>query len=104
MFETTIDIPNIQLVYLHQTIDAAFEEKIYYYIKYLLLSSYTDYSFFLDKFKKSILAILKYNYFMVPAKGRKKFIDYSKKYITDFMSHIPALNQFSVVVLNTLFA
>jgi hypothetical protein len=103
MFETTIDIPNIQLVYLHQTIDAAFEEKIYYYIKYLLLSSYTDYSFFLDKFKKSILAILKYNYFMVPAKGRKKFIDYSKLYITTFLSRTP-LNQFSTLVSQSLFA
>lgn len=103
MFDTTIDIPNIQLVYLHQTIDAAFEEKIYYYIKYLLLSSYTDYSFFLDKFKKSILAILKYNYFMVPAKGRKKFIDYSKLYITNFLSRTP-LKQFSTLVSDTLFA
>ena len=103
MFYTTIDIPNIQLLYLHQTIDAAFEEKIYYYIKYLLLSSYTDYSFFLDKFKKSILAILKYNYFMVPAKGRKKFIDYSKLYITTFLSRTP-LNQFSTLVSDTLFA
>lgn len=103
MFDTTIDIPNMQLVYLHQTIDAALEEKIYYYTKYLLLSSYTDYSFFLDKFKKSILAILKYNYFMIPAKDRKKFIDYSKLYITNFLSRTP-LKQFSDIVFRALFA
>ena len=102
MVDTTIDIPNMQLVYSHQTIDVAFEEKIYYYIKYLLLSPYTDYSFFLDKFKKSILAIVKYNYFMIPQQERKKIIDYSKLYITNFLSHTP-LKQFTTLVSDTLF-
>jgi hypothetical protein len=104
MIDTTIDIPNMQLVYSHQTIDIALEEKIYYYVKYLLLSPYANYVFLLDKFKKSIIATLNYSYYMSPPKGRGHFIYYSQKYITDFMSHIPALNQFSVVVLNTLFA
>ena len=61
-----------------------------------------DYSFLLDKFKKSIIAILKYNYFMIPAKDRKKFIDYSKSYITNFLLRTP-LNQFSTLVSQTLF-
>jgi hypothetical protein len=104
MIDTTIDIPNMQLVYSHQTIDIALEEKIYYYVKYVLLSPYANYVFLLDKFKKSIIATLNYSYYMSPPKGRGHFIYYSQKYITDFMSHIPALNQFSVVVLNTLFA
>jgi hypothetical protein len=103
MVDTTIDIPNIQLVYLHQTIDVALEEKIYYYIKYILLKTpENDNNFLLDKFKKSIIAILKYNYFMVPAKGRGKFIDYSKWYITNFLLRTP-LNQFSTLVSQTLF-
>ena len=99
MVNTTIDIPNMQLVYLHQTIDAALEEKIYYYIKYLLLN---DNGFLLDKFKKSIIAILKYNYFMISAKDRKKFIDYSKSYITNFLLRTP-LNQFNTLVSQALF-
>jgi flagellar biosynthesis GTPase FlhF len=103
MIDTTIDIPNMQLVYLHQTIDVALEEKIYYYIKYILLKTpYNDNSFLLDKFKKSIIAILKYNYFMIPAKDRKKFIDYSKLYIITFLSRTP-LNQFSTLVSQSLF-
>jgi hypothetical protein len=103
MVDTTIDIPNMQLVYLHQTIDVALEEKIYYYIKYILLKTpYNDNSFLLDKFKKSIIAILKYNYFMIPAKDRKKFIDYSKLYIITFLSRTP-LNQFSTLVSQSLF-
>ena len=104
MIDTTIDIPNMQLVYSHQTINIALEEKIYYYVKYVLLSPYANYVFLLDKFKKSIIATLNYSYYMSPPKGRGHFIYYSQKYITDFMSHIPDLNQFSVVVLNTLFA
>jgi hypothetical protein len=105
MFYTTIDIPNIQLEYLHQTIDAAFEEKIYYYIKYILLKTpENDYSFLLDKFKKSIIAILKYNYFMVPPKGRGKFIDYSQWYITNIISPLYSNKQFSTLVFRTLFA
>ena len=105
MFYTTIDIPNMQLVYSHQTIDLALEEKIYYYIKYILLKTpYNDNSFLLDKFKKSIIAILKYNYFMVPAKERKKFIDYSKLYITKIISPIYSNKQFSDLVFSTLFA
>jgi len=103
MVDTTIDIPNMRLAYLHQTIDVAFEEKIYYYIKYILLKTpYNDNSFLLDKFKKSIIAILRYNYFMIPAKDRKKFIDYSKLYITNFLSRTP-LNQFSPLVSQSLF-
>ena len=105
MVDTTIDIPNMQLVYSHQTIDLALEEKIYYYIKYILLKTpYNDNSFLLDKFKKSIIAILKYNYFMVPAKERKKFIDYSKLYITNIISPIYSNKQFSDLVFSTLFA
>ena len=105
MVDTTIDIPNMQLVYSHQTIDLALEEKIYYYIKYILLkTSYNDNSFLLDKFKKSIIAILKYNYFMVPAKERTKFIDYSKLYITNVVSRIYSNKQFSDLVFSTLFA
>ena len=104
MIDTTIDIPNMQLVYSHQTINIALEENIYYYVKYVLLSPYANYVFLLDKFKKSIIATLNYSYYMSPPKGRGHFIYYSQKYITDFMSHIPDLNQFSVVVLNTLFA
>ena len=105
LVDTTIDIPNIQLVYLHQKIDVAFEEKIYYYIKYILLKTpYNDNSFLLDKFKKSILAIMKYNYFMIPTKERKKFIDYSKLYITNIISPIYSNKQFSDLVFNTLFA
>jgi hypothetical protein len=104
MVDTTIDIPNMQLVYSHQTIDVALEEKIYYYIKYILLKTpYNDNSFLLDKFKKSIIAILRYNYFMIPAKDRKKFIDYAKLYITNFLSRTP-LNQFSTLVSQSLFA
>ena len=104
MVDTTIDIPNIQLIYLHQKIDVALEEKIYYYIKYILLKTpYNDNSFLLDKFKKSIIAILKYNYFMIPAKDREKFINYSKLYITNFLSLTP-LKQFSTLVSQTLFA
>ena len=103
MVDTTIDIPNMRLAYLHQTIDVAFEEKIYYYIKYILLKTpYNDNSFLLDKFKKSIIAILRYNYFMIPAKDRKKFIDYSKLYIITFLSRTP-LNQFSPLVSQSLF-
>jgi hypothetical protein len=103
MVDTTIDIPNMQLVYSHQTIDVALEEKIYYYIKYILLKTpYNDNSFLLDKFKKSIIAILRYNYFMIPAKDRKKFIDYAKLYITNFLSRTP-LNQFSTLVSQSLF-
>ena len=105
MVDTTIDIPNMQLVYSHQTIDLALEEKIYYYIKYILLKTpYNDNSFLLDKFKKSIIAILKYNYFMVPAKERKKFIDYSKLYITNIISPIYSNKQFSDLVFGALFA
>jgi hypothetical protein len=106
MIDTTIDIPmNIQLVYSHQKIDVAFEEKVYYYIKYLLLKTpENDYSFLLDKFKKSIIAILKYNYFMVPPAGRGKFIDYSKWYITNALSPIYSNKQFSTLVFRTLFA
>ncbi len=106
MVDTTIDIPmNIQLVYTHQKIDVAFEEKVYYYIKYILLkTSDNDYSFLLDKFKKSIIAIMKYNYFMVPQAGRGKFIDYSKWYITNVLSRIYANKQFSNLVFMTLFA
>jgi hypothetical protein len=105
MVDTTIDIPNIQLVYSHQTIDVAFEEKIYYYIKYILLKTpYNDNSFLLDKFKKSIIAILKYNYFMVPQPERKKFIDYSKLYITTIISPIYSNKQFSDIVFRALFA
>lgn len=104
MIDTTIDIPNMQLVYLHQTIDVAFEEKVYYYIKYILLkTSDNDYSFLLDKFKKSIIAILKYNYFMVPSAGRGKFIDYSKWYITNVLSRIYSNKQFSNLVFRSLF-
>ena len=104
MVDTTIDIPNMQLVYSHQTIDVAFEEKIYYYIKYILLKTpYSDNSFLLDKFKKSIIAILKYNYFMVPQPERKKFIDYSKSYITTIVSPIYSNKQFSDLVFKTLF-
>jgi hypothetical protein len=105
MVDTTIDIPNILLVYLHQKIDVAFEEKIYYYIKYILLKTpYNDNSFLLDKFKKSIIAILKYNYSMIPQPQRKKFIDYSKLYITSIISPIYSNKQFSDLVFNTLFA
>jgi hypothetical protein len=105
MVDTTIDIPNMQLVYLHQTIDAAFEEKIYYYIKYILLKTpYNDNSFLLDKFKKSIIAILKYNYSMIPQPERKKFIDYSKSYITNIISPIYSNKEFSDIVFNALFA
>ncbi len=104
MFDTTIDIPNIQLVYLHQTIDAAFEEKIYYYIKYILLKTpYNDNSFLLDKFKKSIMAILNYNYFMIPQARRKKFMNYSEGYITDFLLPYPNKKYYLNIVLNTLF-
>jgi hypothetical protein len=105
MFYTTIDIPNIQLVYLHQTIDAAFEEKIYYYIKYILLKTpYNDNSFLLDKFKKSIMAILNYTYFMIPQARPKKFIDYSKSYITRVISLYPNKQYYINLVLSTLFA
>jgi hypothetical protein len=105
MFYTTIDIPNIQLLYLHQTIDAAFEEKIYYYIKYILLKTpYNDNSFLLDKFKKSIIAILNYTYFMLPQAGRKKFMNYSEGYITNFLSPYPNKKYYINLVLNTLFA
>ena len=105
MFDTTIDIPNIQLVYLHQTIDAAFEEKIYYYIKYILLKTpYNDNSFLLDKFKKSIMAILNYTYFMIPQARPKKFIDYSKSYITRVISLYPNKQYYINLVLSTLFA
>jgi len=104
MFYTTIDIPNIQLVYLHQTIDAAFEEKIYYYIKYILLKTpYNDNSFLLDKFKKSIMAILNYTYFMIPQARRKKFMNYSEGYITDFLLPYPNKKYYLNLVLNTLF-
>jgi len=104
MFYTTIDIPNIQLEYLHQTIDAAFEEKIYYYIKYILLKTpYNDNSFLLDKFKKSIMAILNYNYFMIPQARRKKFMNYSEGYITNFLSPYPNKKYYLNLVLNTLF-
>jgi hypothetical protein len=106
MFYTTIDIiPNIQLLYLHQTIDAAFEEKIYYYIKYILLKTpYNDNSFLIDKFKKSIMAILNYNYFMIPQARRKKFMNYSEGYITDFLSPYPNKKYYLNLVLSTLFA
>ncbi len=105
MVDTTIDISNMQLVYSHQKIDVALEEKIYYYIKYMLLKTpENDYSFLLDKFKKSIIAILKYNYFMVPPKGRGKFIDYSKWYITNIISPLYSNKQFSTLVFGTLFA
>ena len=105
MVDTTIDIPNMQLVYLHQTIDAAFEEKIYYYIKYILLKTpYNDNSFLLDKFKKTIIAILKYNYSMIPQSERKKFIDYSEGYITSFLLPYPNQKYYLNLVLNTLFA
>ena len=105
MFDTTIDIPNIQLVYLHQTIDAAFEEKIYYYIKYILLKTpYNDNSFLLDKFKKSIMAILNYNYFMIPQARRKKFMNYSEGYITNFLLPYPNKKYYINLVLTTLFA
>ena len=105
MVDTTIDIPNILLVYSHQKIDVAFEEKIYYYIKYILLKTpYNDNSFLLDKFKKSIIAILKYNYSMIPQPERKKFIDYSKLYITNIISPIYSNKQFSDLVFSTLFA
>jgi hypothetical protein len=105
MVDTTIDIPNMQLVYSHQKIDVALEEKIYYYIKYMLLKTpENDYIFLLDKFKKSIIAILKYNYFMVPPKGRGKFIDYSKWYITNIISPLYSNKQFSNLVFGTLFA
>jgi hypothetical protein len=104
MVDTTIDIPNMQLVYSHQKIDVALEEKIYYYIKYILLKTpENDNNFLLDKFKKSIIAILKYNYFMVPAKGRGKFIDYSKWYITEIISPLYSNKQFSTLVFRTLF-
>ena len=105
MFYTTIDIPNIQLEYLHQTIDAAFEEKIYYYIKYILLKNpYNDNSFLLDKFKKSIIAILNYTYFRIPQARRKKFMNYSEGYITNFLSPYPNKKYYLNLVLNTLFA
>jgi hypothetical protein len=105
MVDTTIDIPNMQLVYSHQTIDLALEEKIYYYIKYILLKTpYNDNSFLLDKFKKSIIAILKYNYSMIPQPERKKFIDYSKLYITNIISPIYSNKQFSDLVFGALFA
>jgi len=105
MFYTTIDIPNIQLEYLHQSIDAAFEEKIYYYIKYILLKTpYNDNSFLLDKFKKSIIAILNYTYFMLPQAGRKQFMNYSEGYITNFLSPYPNKKYYLNLVLNTLFA
>jgi hypothetical protein len=105
MFYTTIDILNIQLVYLHQTIDAAFEEKIYYYIKYILLKTpYNDNSFLLDKFKKSIIAILNYTYFMLPQARRKKFMNYSEGYITNFLSPYPNKKFYLNLVLTTLFA
>jgi hypothetical protein len=106
MVDTTIDIQmNIQLVYSHQKIDVAFEEKIYYYIKYILLKTpYNDNSFLLDKFKKSIIAILKYSYSMIPQPERKKFIDYSKLYITSIISPLYSNKQFSDIVFNTLFA
>jgi hypothetical protein len=105
MFYTTIDIPNIQLLYLHQTIDAAFEEKIYYYIKYILLKTpYNDNSFLLDKFKKSIIAILNYTYSMIPQARRKKFMNYSEGYITSFLSPYPNQKYYLNLVLNTLFA
>jgi hypothetical protein len=105
MVDTIIDMPNMQLVYSHQKIDVALEEKIYYYIKYILLKTpENDYSFLLDKFKKSIIAILKYNYFMVPPKGRGKFIDYSQWYITNIISPLYSNKQFSTLVFRTLFA
>jgi hypothetical protein len=40
---------------------------------------------------------------MIPAKDRKKFIDYSQLYITTFLSRTP-LKQFSTLVSDTLFA
>jgi hypothetical protein len=105
MVDTTIDMANMKLVYFHQKIDVALEEKIYYYIKYILLKTpENDYSFLLDKFKKSIIAILKYNYFMVPPKGRGKFIDYSQWYITTIISPLYSNKQFSTLVFRTLFA
>ena len=105
MFYTTIDIPNIQLEYLHQTKNDAFEEKIYYYIKYILLKNpYNDNSFLLDKFKKSIIAILNYTYFMIPQARRKKIMNYSEEYITNFLSPYPNQKYYLNLVLNTLFA
>jgi flagellar biosynthesis protein FliQ len=83
----------------------SFEEKIYYYIKYILLKTpYNDNSFLLDKFKKSIMAILNYNYFMIPQARRKKFMNYSEGYITNFLSPYPNKKYYLNLVLNTLFA
>ena len=103
MVYTTIYISNMQLVYSHQTIETALKEKIYYYIKYILLKTPgIDYSFLLDKFKKSIIAILKYNYFMIPEKGRGEFIDYSEWYIPTFLSDT-SLQGFTSLVVSELF-
>jgi hypothetical protein len=106
MVDTTIDMPmNIKLVYSHQTIDVAFEEKVYYYIKYILLkTSDNDNIFLLDKFKKSIIAILNYNYLRTPTKERGKFIEYSKWYIKNVISPIYSNKQFSALVFRSLFA
>ena len=41
---------------------------------------------------------------MIPAKGRNKFIDYSKSYITNIISPIYSNKKFSDIVFNTLFA
>ena len=70
----------------------------------LLKTPYNDNSFLLDKFKKSIIAILKYNYSMIPQPERKKFIDYSKLYITNIISPIYSNKQFSDLVFGALFA
>ena len=103
MVDTTISISNIPLVYSHQTINAALEEKIYYYIKYILLKTLgNNYDFLLDKFKKSIIAILKYNYFMILENGRGELINYSEWYISTFLSSTP-LQPFTLLVLSKLF-